>query len=379
MGRGQCALGCLAKLTHMEILPTPNFWNGKRVFLTGHTGFKGAWMCEMLLSLGARVYGFSLRPDTDPSLFKELDLEHRIARHETGNICNADVLSQALANAQPDVVLHMAAQPIVSVGYSDPVGTFATNVMGTVNVLEAVRSHCGDIPVVVVSSDKCYDNSGLGRSFVEDDALGGADPYSASKAGTEIVCGSYRASFFSQAGSARLASVRAGNVIGGGDWSTDRLVPDLIRGFSAQQPVTIRRPEATRPWQHVLEPLNGYLICAEAVDQERSHARPWNFGPRAGDVHSVAEVAEIAQSTWKGPTDLHINTATQTFKEAETLAIDSNAARSVLGWKTGLDFTRTVEWTVAWYEAYYSNPKAVRNITETQLQEYLDLLKRSRA
>lgn len=331
-------------------------------------------MCEMLLSLGAQVHGFSLAPDTRPSLFNELGLDARISHHQIGDIREAAVLTEAIQAARPDVVLHMAAQPIVSICYDDPVSTFATNVMGTAHLLNAVRLHCGDIPVIVVSSDKCYENLGTGRSFIETDPLGGKDPYSASKAGTEIVCTSYRASFFAEDGTARLASVRAGNVVGGGDWSADRLVPDLMRGFSAGDPVVIRSPHATRPWQHVLEPLNGYLICAEAVATDRANARPWNFGPRAGDVHTVGEVVTIADRTWQGATDLQINPAAQTFKEAQTLAIDSDAARSQLGWKTGLGFDRTIEWTVAWYQAYYDAPENVRQLTRQQLDDYVALL-----
>lgn len=367
-------MGSLEKLKAMAALPTPSFWKDKRVFLTGHTGFKGAWMCEVLLRLGARVHGFSLELELLPSLFAELGLGNRIASHQVGDVRDADALSFAIKAIQPDVVFHMAAQPIVSVGYNDPAGTFSTNVMGTVNLLEAIRLNCGNIPVVVVSSDKCYDNIGMGHSFIEEDPLGGHDPYSASKAGTEIVCNSYRASFFSKNGSARLASVRAGNVVGGGDWSANRLLPDLIRGLSANKSVIIRNPSATRPWQHVLEPLYGYLLCAEAVSKERANSRPWNFGPHSDDVHTVEEVVKVIKSIWKGPKKIQINVSEPTFKEAQTLAVNPNAARRILGWQTRLDFLSTIEWTAEWYEAYYTNPQSVAEITHNQLDRYSAVL-----
>ena len=358
----------------MPAAPKPVYWRNKRVMLTGHTGFKGSWLSEMLLGLGAEVYGLSLEPDTDPSLFAVLDLADRLAGHQIGDIRDREQLADAIARVEPDIVLHLAAQSIVYAGYEDPISTLETNVMGTANLLEAVRRHCADIPVVVASSDKCYANNGQRRYFLESDPLGGKDPYSASKAGTEIVCAAYRSSYFSGLGAPRLASVRAGNVLGGGDWTSRRIMPDLMRGFDANEPVVIRSPDATRPWQHVLEPITGYLICAEALTADRTVARAWNFGPPVDEEHSVAEVVSIACDAWKDPTRIEMDPDAGKYPEAATLGVDSTAARSKLRWSTVLDFEQTIRWTVDWYKAFYSHAAVAPEFTREQISAYLALL-----
>jgi len=353
---------------------TPAFWHGKRVFLTGHTGFKGAWLAHWLLGMGAEVTGFALAPNTEPSLFDALGLSDRLDHH-IGDIRNAKQLRDALLGARPDIVLHLAAQPIVSEGYADPVGTFATNVMGVVHLLDACRALDNPAQVLVVSSDKCYRNDNSGRAFAISDPLGGNDPYSASKAGTEIVVGAYGASYFGDGAHVRLASARAGNVVGGGDWSLNRLVPDGARSFAAGAPLVLRNPLATRPWQHVLEPLHGYLALVEAVQSDTRFARPWNFGPVMNTHESVGRVADLMAGAWGGGATVEITSAPQDWEEAKTLDIDSSETLGALGWAPVLDLATTIDWTVAWYRTFYETPdvSAVRAVTQAQIDDYVAL------
>lgn len=353
---------------------TPEFWRGKRVFLTGHTGFKGAWLAFWLSGMGARVTGFALPPNTSPALYNLLGLQDRVDSH-FGDIRELSALRGTLHRAAPDVVLHLAAQPIVSFGYKDPVGTFATNVMGTVHLLETCREFDRNVPILVVSSDKCYRNNDEGRAFRVDDPLGGHDPYSASKAGTEIVVAAYASSYFSAPGGPTLASARAGNVIGGGDWSEDRLLPDGARAFSAGLPLILRNPLATRPWQHVLEPLYGYLSLVEAMAKDRDFARAWNFGPSDRNHQPVGDLAQAFARAWGPEARVSISTEKQHWKEAQTLDLDCAETIAKLGWKPVLGFDDTVAWTANWYSdtSCDMTPEAVQARTQKQIDRYVQL------
>lgn len=323
------------------------FWAGKKVLVTGHTGFKGSWLCETLLARGAQVAGFALAPDTKPALFDQLGLARRMD-HALGDIRDADLVVARLREVRPEVVLHLAAQPLVRRSYREPLATWATNVMGTAHVLDAVRLLGSPCAVVVVTTDKVYENREWEHPYRENDPLGGHDPYSASKAGTELVAASWRKAFFA-ASEVRLATARAGNVIGGGDWSEDRILPDLARAFGAGQPLLVRNRHAVRPWQHVLDPLEGYLELAERLaGQEAKRVEDgFNFGPEPADQRSVGALIEEARRHWAGTwTDATDPAAPH---EAGQLALSIERARSVLGWHPRWDFARAVAETVSWY------------------------------
>ena len=328
------------------------FWQGKRVFLTGHTGFKGAWLGLWLSELGAEVTGYALPPPTTPSLFETARLEGRLT-HLLGDIRDPGPLSRALTAARPDVVFHLAAQSLVRPSYEEPVETFATNVMGTVNVLEALRQWGGARAAIFVTSDKCYDNRETGQAYREDDPMGGHDPYSASKGCAELVTAAYRRSFFQSGPSAtRVATVRAGNVIGGGDWARDRLIPDLLDAFSRGEAAVVRFPDAIRPWQHVLEPLAGYLRLAEALwAGEPGAARAWNFGPRPEDAREVGWIAGRLAELWgEGATWRRTDAARP--HEAGVLRLDWSKARERLGWRPVWALEEGLERVVAWRRAF---------------------------
>lgn len=375
MGVGRGPLGELALIMGGV---SAEFWSGKRVLLTGHTGFKGAWLSQMLVDFGARVTGFALPPDTSPNLFEALGLADRMD-HRIGDIRDRTAFDRAIRGAEPEIVLHLAAQPIVSEGYVDPVGTFATNAMGTAHLLESLRLSGATIPVVVISSDKCYLNDGSGTAFTEEHLLGGSDPYSASKAATELVVNAYRAAYFSDGQGIALASGRAGNVVGGGDWCLNRLVPDMARAFAANATVVIRNPAATRPWQHVLEPLVGYLMCAEALAANRTFAQPWNFGPLPDQVYPVGAVVERMSAEWPAPTTISQPDVAQAWKEAKTLAIDPAKAMRLLGWKPIFGLDECIAWTAAWYHGYYAEPASALALTQGQIETYLDRHRRELA
>jgi CDP-glucose 4,6-dehydratase len=316
---------------------TPAFWRGRRVFITGHTGFKGAWLGLWLNRLGSSVVGYALPAPTTPSLFAAAAVAETMRSME-GDVRDLDRLRRALREAAPEIVFHLAAQALVRPSYREPVATFTTNVMGTVHVLEACRDVPGLRAAVVVTSDKCYEEGAAGRPHRESDPLGGHDPYAASKACTEIAAAAYRRSFFDAApGGAAVATARSGNVIGGGDWAPDRLIADLIRAYSAGHSPRLRNPGAVRPWQHVLDPLAGYLMLAERLyEQGRPFAEPWNFGPAPGSAVSVEAVAERAGRLWGGNGGWLIETAPQP-REAPVLELDAGKARARLGWKPLLD------------------------------------------
>ena len=321
---------------------------GVRVLVTGHTGFKGSWLSYWLHLLGAEVYGFALAPKHENDLFLGLNLEN-VIDHVVGDIRDSQTLEKRFKTVRPDLVFHLAAQPLVRQSYKDPKETFDTNVGGSVNVLETVRKTASVRALVYVTSDKCYKNLEQNQSYVEGDQLGGVDPYSASKAAAEIVFAAYRKSFFSESNICGVVSVRAGNVIGGGDWSDDRIIPDCIRSLIAKQPITIRNPDATRPWQHVLDPLNGYLTVASKLMTKADRvSSSYNFGPSADDVYSVKHLVNEVISCW-GSGEVRIDSSTENPHEAGLLQLDSSLARDELGWASKWDFKTTLNETVRWY------------------------------
>jgi len=344
-----------------------DFWNGRRVLVTGHTGFKGSWLCELLLARGSEVFGLALEPDTEPSLFWQLGLETRLDHH-TSDMRDAVAVRDRVLSVRPQVVLHLAAQSLVRRSYREPLDTFAVNVMGTAHLLEAVRVLPEPCIVVVVTTDKVYDNREWEQLYREADPLGGHDPYSASKAATEIVAASYRKSFLQAAG-VRLATARAGNVIGGGDWAEDRIVPDLARAFASRHPLQIRNARSVRPWQHVLDPLSGYLRLAESLDGANGAelADSYNFGPEPADQRSVGELVTEAGSHWEGMWE--DGTDPSAPHEAGRLALSIERARARLGWQPRWDFARAVKETVHWYREVTKGEHPLR-LTQAQIAAF---------
>ncbi|MDR2259622.1 MAG: CDP-glucose 4,6-dehydratase [Azoarcus sp.] len=335
-----------------------DFWRGKRVLLTGHTGFKGGWLSLVLAHLGAEVTGFALPPPTNPSLFALARLD-RETRSIIADLRDAGAIDRAVREARPEIVLHLAAQSLVRQSYADPAGTYATNVMGLVNLLEAARRGDSIRAILIVTSDKCYENRDWPWGYRENDALGGHDPYSSSKACAELAAAAWRASFFCAPESrAFIATARAGNVIGGGDWAQDRLIPDILRAIEAGEPVRLRRPEAIRPWQHVLDPLHGYLLLAEKLCREGgAYAEAWNFGPADDGTKPVKWLAErLAQqlSTQRQkPREIPLEIDARLHpREAHCLKLDSAKARARLGWQPRWSLETALEYTAAWYRAW---------------------------
>jgi CDP-glucose 4,6-dehydratase len=328
-----------------------DFWARRRVLITGHTGFKGSWLSLWLQTLGARVTGLAQGPPTRPSLY-ELAGVGAGMRELAVDICDGSAVIEALRAEDPEIVMHLAAQPMVRRSLRDPAGTFAVNVMGTANVLEAVRRAAGStMAVVVVTSDKCYENTGERvRGFVESDPLGGADPYSSSKACAELVSSAYRRSFFARESSPRVATARAGNVLGGGDWGEDRLLPDAVRAVASGEPLRVRNPRAVRPWQHVLNPLSGYLLLAEELWRSSAAARAWNFGPPAQEARTVGWIVERLVSLWQGALSWELD-GKASLPEASRLALDSSAAERALRWRPPWDLEQALRRVVEWHEA----------------------------
>jgi CDP-glucose 4,6-dehydratase len=352
------------------------FWNSKRVFITGHTGFKGSWLSLWLQMKGAQVVGYSLPAPTQPSLFEVADIKRNMISL-IGDIRDEEHLQNVFKQHSPEIVIHMAAQPIVRDSYADPVNTFSSNVMGTVNVLEAVR-HTNSVKVVlVITSDKCYENKEWIWGYRENDPMGGHDPYSSSKGCAELVTASYRRSFFSGTSGdghqVALASTRAGNVIGGGDWATDRLIPDIIKAFLEDRSVVIRFPNAIRPWQHVLEPLRGYLMLAEKLWEDKmAYSSGWNFGADSSEVRPVSWVVDRLAKMWKGNAGWQKETENQPH-EATYLKLDCTKAKSLLAWKPLMDLETTLEWIVNWYQAYSRN-EDMRRCTKDEISRYEHLV-----
>ncbi len=348
------------------------FWSQKKVFLTGHTGFKGGWLATWLLDMRSQVFGYALKPDTDPSYFTLCRLEDRV-HSIIGDIREADALRHAIVRAEPEIVFHLAAQPLVRRSYRDPVETFATNVMGTVHLLDAVRRIPSVRAVVIVTSDKCYENREWVWGYREEEPMGGHDPYSASKGCAELVTTAYRRSFFEGADHpVGVATVRAGNVIGGGDWAEDRLLPDAVRALQRGEPLVVRNPRAIRPWQHVLEPIAGYLMLAERLYNEREKwAGAWNFGPRDEDTVTVASLSDMIIRQW-GKGSWQAAPKHDSIHEAHYLKLDCSKARRVLGWRPCLTLKEAVDMTVAWYRKALSadHSRDMCEVTCKQIRSY---------
>lgn len=348
---------------------TPAFWAGRRVFITGHTGFKGGWLALWLQRAGAQTTGYALRPETDPNLFTLARVAARMCAIE-GDVRDVDHLARAIADSSPEIVFHLSAQPLVLRSYANPLETFATNVMGTVHVLESVRHAPSVRAVVIVTSDKCYANREQPRGYREDDAMGGHDPYSSSKACAELVTSAYRASYFSAREAAPIASVRAGNVIGGGDWGAERLVPDLVRARAQGGSVTLRSPSAVRPWQHVLDPLDGYLRLAERLFNEGGkYAEAWNFGPADADARTVDWVVNRFRGHWPD-VQVEVGPPRAGAHEAHLLTVDSAKARLRLGWRTKLDAGAAIAWTADWYDGVHRDPDSALSLATAQIERY---------
>jgi len=356
VGTGQGALEGLGM--------NPQFWRGKRVFLTGHTGFKGGWMSLWLQHLGAKVTGFALQPPTKPCLFEVASVGHGM-HSVIGDVRDSDLLRQLMQEARPEIVIHMAAQPLVRYSYVNPAETYATNVMGTVNVLEAVKATPSVHATVNVTTDKCYENREWVWGYRENEALGGYDPYSSSKACSELVSAAYRQSY-----QLNLATARAGNVIGGGDCASDRLIPDMVRAFESQQSVLIRHPNATRPWQHVLEPVRGYLTLAEQLYKRGSEvATSFNFGPRDQDVQPVAWIVAEMVAKWGNGASWHLDKDVQ-LHEANSLRLDCSKAQAELGWSPSWALENSLGAVVAWHKSYQGKAD-MRQVCLDQIGAYI--------
>jgi CDP-glucose 4,6-dehydratase len=351
------------------------FWNGKRVLVSGHTGFKGAWLAFWLSRLGARVTGVALPPATQPNLFDLLQLDARV-RSCFVDVTDLDSFREVAVRADPEIFFHMAAQAQVREGYLSPVNTFQTNVLGVVHALEIARNLPSARAVVVVTSDKCYRNDGPSEPFREDAPLGGNDPYASSKACAELVTHSYRVSY--PRADCRVATARAGNVIGGGDWSSDRLVPDIVRAIVSGAPLRIRNPSATRPWQHVLEPLTGYLMLAESLHRDgAAFAQAWNFGPDSDGGLSVSSLAESIFAAWGQKPRWQEDEASRQ-PEAQWLTVDASKARERLDWKTHLAKDDAIAWTVEWYKAWHLGAR-LQEVTAGQIDRYESMLRSDEA
>ena len=349
------------------------FWKNRNVFITGHTGFKGGWISLWLSRMGAKVFGYSLPPPTAINFFELIKIESLLSQSSISNILDFKSLSKAMDSAKPSVVIHMAAQPLVSHSYDFPIDTFKTNIIGTANVLEVARNIKSVKAIINVTTDKCYENQEQKKPYFESDRLGGHDPYSSSKACAELVSTAYRKSFFTSSG-AKLATVRGGNVIGGGDWSKDRLIPDFFRALEAKETLQIRSPDATRPWQHVLEPISGYLMLAEKlVDEGVDYAEPWNFGPDENNTRSVSQILEHLCKNIKG-CNWTVERKPQ-LHETMFLNINSSKAKSRLGWAHQWDLETALNKTIDWYKAWL-NREDLMSITNLQIDEYEKTIKK---
>jgi CDP-glucose 4,6-dehydratase len=342
------------------------FWQGKRVFLTGHTGFKGSWLSLWLSSLGATAKGYALNPPTSPSLFKEAKIESLI-ESQIGDIRDQYELHKSMVSFDPDILIHMAAQPLVRYSYDAPIETYEVNVIGTAKVLEAARSCLNLKAIINITTDKCYENDGRIEGYKEGDPMGGYDPYSSSKGCAELVASAYRRSFLQDQG-VSLASVRAGNVIGGGDWADDRLIPDILRLFEKNKPVVIRNPKSTRPWQHVLEPLSGYLILAQKLyENQEIYSEGWNFGPKEDSIKPVDWILDKMMSKW--PNSSWTLDAACNPHEAKLLKLDISKAKSKLNWEPIWELSHTLEKIIDWHQAWI-NKEDMQAICLSEIEKY---------
>jgi CDP-glucose 4,6-dehydratase len=351
----------------------PDFWKGKRVLITGHTGFKGSWLACWLKLFDARVIGYALPPPTTPSLFDLVQVGEEMASN-IGDILELPLLIKVIKSEQPEIVFHLAAQALVRRSYQEPLATYATNIMGTVHLLEAIRQVGGVRALVIITSDKCYENKEWLWGYREIDPLGGSDPYASSKGCAELITASYRQSFFNPAKfdqhGVALASARAGNVIGGGDWAEDRLVPDIMKAFLQRRAVLIRNPQACRPWQYVLEPLRGYLRLAERLyTQGSSYAEAWNFGPAENDVRPVGWLVDHLAKSWGRGAGWELDPEAHPH-EAHLLKLDCSKSKARLGWKPKLDLEQALAWTVAWYKTFQEDPSLLKEMTKSQIIAY---------
>jgi CDP-glucose 4,6-dehydratase len=357
-----------------DVVIDSHFWQGRKVFVTGHTGFKGGWICLLLQAFGAEVYGFALAPPTTPSLFDVARIGDGMVS-VIGDVRDGEALEAELKAASPDLVVHMAAQPLVRYSYANPTETYATNVLGTVHLLEAVRSTPSVRAVVIVTTDKCYENREWDWGYRESDGLGGVDPYSSSKACVELVAEAFRRSYFCASPavpgrSVALATARAGNVIGGGDWAIDRLIPDMVRSFRRGEPVEIRNPRSVRPWQHVLEPLRGYLMLAERLFVDGAeYAEAWNFGPSDEDARPVEWLVQTAVQLWGPGASWSVANEIQPH-ETRSLRLDSSKARTRLGWRPSWQLEKALGDTMAWYSAFDKGAD-MRAVTFDQIRNAL--------
>lgn len=344
------------------------FWSGKKVLITGHTGFKGSWLAFWLNEMGAEVFGYALEPDTTPSLFHQLQLKN-LSHHHIADIRNADSVNKYIHRVKPDVIIHMAAQPLVLRSYKEPVYTWETNVLGTIHLLEAVRKLEKKCAVLVVTTDKVYKNREWHYSYREVDRLGGHDPYSSGKAAAELAVESWRESFLKKKTDIRVATARAGNVIGGGDWAKNRLVPDIVRALKEKQTVTVRNPFSVRPWQHVLEPLSGYLALCESLytDRNDKYQSAFNFAPLQGNNQTVQQLVQLALSVWPGQwKDISDPAAPH---ESGLLQVSIEKTISVLGWRPKWEFRESIEHTINWYRMQMNGSDAAE-LTRKQIREY---------
>lgn len=349
-----------------------DFWKDKRVFVTGHTGFKGSWLCLWLRHLGADVTGYALAPPSDPSLFELAGIDKRV-HSILGDVRDASKLEQAITAARPDIVIHMAAQSLVRYSYEHPVETFATNLLGSVHVMDAVRRAPSVRAMVMVTSDKCYYNNEWVWGYREDERLGGHDPYSASKACAEIAVAAFQHSYFADEPSTAVASARAGNVIGGGDWALDRLVPDIMRSLLKNEPTLIRKPQATRPWQHVLEPLHGYLVLAQHLyEKGRKYSGGWNFGPSEDSEKTVGWIIAKLYSLWGVNFDWTLDTDPGP-PESTFLKLDASKARAQLGWRPLLNLDTTLKWIVRWTRRYGAG-EDMAQVTVADIERFMALM-----
>ncbi|MFS0821630.1 CDP-glucose 4,6-dehydratase [Bacillus sp. 1P02SD] len=346
-----------------------SFWEGKKVFLTGHTGFKGSWLSIWLHSMGAKVTGYSLHAPTTPSLFELGNVEDVLVESINGDVTDLEMLRYSLQKANPEIIIHMAAQPLVRKSYEDPVYTYKTNVMGTVNIMEAART-CSSVRVILnVTTDKCYENQEWHWGYRESDHLGGYDPYSSSKACSELITSAYRRSFLKST-KIKVATARAGNVIGGGDWAEDRLIPDLIRALTKEEHIQIRNPEAVRPWQHVLEPLSGYLLlCQLLYLKGEEYAQAWNFGPRDSDVKSVEWIVNQMLIKWPYKHPGYRVIKQNDMHEANVLKLDCSKAMKKLSWTPRWSLEKALGATIQWV-THYLEGRDIKELCEQQIAEY---------